>query len=104
MAWEAIELIRRTEEEASAIIANADEKAKEIIQKALAEKKENKIKENEIQKKAYDDAIICAKENAGVISEENKNKAILEAEGIKEKLLAKKEEAIKIVIDHVLKG
>ena len=44
------------------------------------------------------------KDDAKIKSEESKNIASKKAEEIKNKLLSKKSEAIKIVIDHVLKG
>lgn len=104
MAKDAIELIKKTEEEASVIIAGAYEKAKGIIDDAEKEKKENKIREQESQKKVYDNAISKAKEDARIKSEESKDIAFKKAEDIKNKLLSKKSDAVKIVIDHVLKG
>ena len=104
MAQEAVQIIKRAEEEAKNIIISAEKEALNIVETA---ERNSTISKNQLVEKLKDDyfkAVEKAKNDADNISKENLLKIAEKNNELQKKLIKNKEKAIEKVLKKVLEG
>lgn len=102
MAREAIEEIKRAEEQAKKIVSDAHDRSAELISEAIKAEKTADKEQDLLLKNQYDSAYSEAKKKAEEISRQSIENAKIKTRDEAEIISAKKEEAIKKVIECVL--
>lgn len=102
MAREAIEEIKRAEEQAKKIVSDAHDRSSELISEAIKAEKTADEEQDLLLKNQYDSAYSEAKKKAEEISRQSIENAKSKTRDEAEIISAKKEEAIKKVIERVL--
>ncbi len=104
MAQEAVQIIKRAEEEAKNIIVSAEKEAFQIVETAEKDSFESKKELVDALKTDFYNAVEKAKSDAEKISRENLLKVSDKTEKLKKDLLKNKDIAITEVLKKVLEG
>lgn len=104
MAQEAVSIIKKAEDDAKNIISQADVKAHAIITDAKAARDNTLDNLNRELKLALSEAITAAKEQAQSISDQNLNQSRDEAQKLISDLSSKKQAAVALVLEEILKN
>lgn len=104
MAQEAVQIIKRAEEEAKTIIVSAEKEALEIVETAERESADSKKELAETLKTEFSNAVENAKSEALKISSENLSRVSNKTEELRNDLLKNKDKAIAQVLKKVLEG
>lgn len=104
MAQEAVQIIKRAEEEAKTIIASAEKEALEIVEAAERESADSKKELLEALKTEFNNAVEKAKSEAIRISSENLSRVSNKTEELRKDLFKNKDKAITQVLKKVLEG
>lgn len=104
MAQEAVQIIKRAEEEAKTIVNSAEKDALAIVETAERESAESKRELLEALKTEFNNAVEKVKNEALKVSSENLLKVSNKTDELRKDLLKNKDKAITQVLKKVLEG
>lgn len=104
MAQEAVNIIKKAEDDAKKLIAQAEEKAHSIIAGAEAARDSTLDTLSSELKLAMSEAINAANEQAQSLNEQNLNQSYTEAQQLISDLSSKKQAAVALVLEEILKN
>ena len=104
MAQEAVSIIKKAEDDAKNLIAQADKKAHAMITDAKTARDTTLDNLNKDLKLAMSEAINAAKDQAQSLNDQNLNQSRDEAQKLISDLSSKKQAAVALVLEEILKN
>ena len=103
MAQEAVNIIKKAEDDAKNLIAGAEERAHAIIAEAEAEKNNTLDKLSSELKLTMSEAVKEATSQAKILNEQSLVQSNAEAQQLISELSSRKQAAVSLVLDEILK-